>query len=93
MHAFDVIPGDPQPSLLTLFFRRVLAALRREPAVPGALTPGAAATTLLADTRTDIPYVPVNGRNLGTLPRRTRPTGRPPWETQDIPRYVSGSWQ
>jgi hypothetical protein len=97
------------PHPVTSFFRRMLAALRREETAPETFPrSGAAATTLLADRNAPQEHAdamhatyaryadrrPVNGRNLGTLPRRDagaslprveplidRGPGKPPWMT------------
>lgn len=104
-HAFDV-HAKPQPSLVTLFFRRVIAAARRK-AVPARFPRAGTETALLAapvtvlprpdgdvviDERGSVRVRPVNGRSLGTLPRRKPLVDRPPWQTAEMPAYPNG-WQ
>lgn len=50
-HAFDVVPGQPQPSLATLIFRRLTPPWWRRPAVPEASFPASGAA-LPDDTAT-----------------------------------------
>lgn len=71
-------PRKPRPQV----FRRTVSVLRKTVA---ALTAGARAAATPSLLHDEVFWGrPVNGRSLGTLPRR-KPMPKQPWETQDCP--------
>jgi hypothetical protein len=63
LHAFNTVPGDPQPTLraqVALFFRRLVRPWRRKPcAVPADYPAAGTATTLLTHPATEPAGYPV----------------------------------